>query len=321
MTKSFDINILLKIKQKIQNMPQNIINEAVVQNSWFSDFSINQAVSAICNSMLCEQNLEQWISHYKYKDIGTKKLGVIMAGNIPLVGFMDLLCAVVSGAEVYIKPSSKDKVLMMWVVEQFNELGRGIKLLDNSVDLDMLIATGSDNANRYFNEVFPTAKKLLRNSRSSVAVLHSEITDNELLELWNDCFMYYGLGCRNVSHLFLHKDFDVCRLVELWKSKTISHPDFMGSYTQKRAMLTMNNESFVDGGYYILHSSSSLFVPLATVSFSYYENAEQVSELIASIKDKLQCVVGQSYIPFGKTQMPELWDWADGEDVMKFIGF
>ena len=317
----YNTNLIIQLRKLIENEPieKEVISKSIEQNNWFTEANILDSISSICNHMLNEEKLNNWLSKYPYKNISDKKIGIIMAGNIPLVGFVDILTSVVLGAKTYYKPSSKDKVLMQWIVGKLNKLGAAIHTLSPDTEIDILIATGSNNAKRYFEDSYPKAKKLIRGSRVSVATIDNNTSDEELNSLWNDCFQYFGLGCRNVSHLFINNDFDINRLVGIWSKHKISHDDYIGSYVQQKAVLTMQGEQITDCGYYLLRKSDSFFTPIGTITYSYFDTKKMVEEVIKLNQDNIQCVVCKNNIPFGMAQNPELWDYADNINTIKFI--
>lgn len=317
----FNIEVAIKLGCDIKQngIPQNIVEKALEQNNWFTAQSIQYSIDAIVEEMLSEKKLIQWLSKYNYENISNINVGIIMAGNIPFVGFMDLLTVVVLGAKAYIKPSSKDSVLIEWITEKLNLLGANIKKIEDNSKIDYLIATGSNNANRYFEETFPNVKKILRHSRVSVAVLDKTTSEKQIEQLWQDCFRHFGLGCRNVSHLFINTQFDINKLSYAWQIKTICHEDFIGSYKQQKAILTMKNENFIDLKYALLHLSSALFTPIGCISYSFYDTDKQVSDIINQNIDNIQCVIGNGNIDFGMAQNPQLCDYADNIDVVDFL--
>lgn len=247
------INTFTHLKNTLsKGLPQEVIENAIKGNSWFSEDTIKSSITAICDTMLQEDELKKWISGYNFNN--SYNVGVIMAGNIPLVGFYDMLAVLVSGSACYYKPSSKDKVLVDWVAKEIKNINPDTKLfkLEENAKLDAIIATGSDNSNRYFESRYGKLKSLYRGSRTSVAVLTKACSNTEIELLHRDIFTYCGLGCRNVSHLYLERDFDVENLLQCFKNVEFSNPKFVNNYKYQRAEKVINNETFLDGGYFTL---------------------------------------------------------------------
>ena len=317
----YNIDIFVELGRLIREEPiqDKIITRAIRQNDWFTRRLINNSINSICRYMLDPNKLDAWLEKYPYKEISHKSVGIIMAGNIPLVGFMDLLTAIVLGAKTYYKPSSKDEVLMEWIVDKLRQLGAEIHLLKDDTKIDILIATGSNNAKRYFEDSYPNAQKLIRGSRVSVAVLDNDTTDIQLDSLWKDCFDYFGLGCRNVSHLFISKDFNINRLAYRWSKRKIKHANYLGSYRQQRAIYSMQDEELIDCGYYLLSKSTSLYTPIGTITYSFFNTEKLLNKLLKANQNNIQCIVCKNNIAFGMAQNPELWDYADNIDLVEFL--
>lgn len=305
---------------KSHSMNEQIVSDAIKQNDWFTKQSIEYALEAITDSFLNRESLEKWLANYQRKDLSAVKVGIVMAGNIPLVGFADLLTVLVLGATPYIKPSSKDRVLMEYLCDLLREVGDfEIKKLEDGQDVDLIIATGSNNSNRYFKANYGNKPSLFRGSRASVAILTGKESDTELDLLWSDCFLYFGLGCRNVSHLFVPTGYDFTRLKQVFSLHRIDHPFFTNSYIQNRAVLKMTGAEFLDGNYYLLRKSDDLFAPMAMVHYSTYENRCEVDELLSTNAPMIQCVVSCDHTAFGRAQQPQLLDYADGMDTIEFL--
>lgn len=292
-----------------------IIDEAIAANGWFTREDILRAVEAIRVEMLDREKLTAWLSHYT-KAVEPKRVAVIMAGNIPLVGFFDLLCVVAAGHECHIKPSSKDSVLMCYVVEQLRDIEPGIAIYDYSADAtyDMAIATGGDDANAYFREHFAGTRTLLRGSRHSVAVLNGNESAEELQALHNDITAYSGLGCRSVSMLFVPRGY-----VPDFKRGEAVNVKLRRNIQAMRATLTIEGAEFWDAGAFIMRRGEDFAQSLAVVTLREYLDIGEVSEWIEENIEHIQCVVSRSDIPFGRAQYPALMDYADGVDTMRFL--
>lgn len=292
-----------------------IIDEAIAVNGWFTRADILRAVEAIRSEMLDRDKLTAWLSRYS-KAIEPKRVAVIMAGNIPLVGFFDLLCVVAAGHECHVKPSSKDSVLMRYVVEQLRDIEPSIAIYDYSADAtyDMAIATGGDDANAYFREHFAGTRTLLRGSRHSVAVLNGNESAEELQALYNDITAYSGLGCRSVSMLFVPRGY-----VPDFKRGEAVNAKLRRNIQAMRATLTIEGAEFWDAGAFIMRRGEDFAQSLAVITLREYSDIEEVKKWIEENTEHIQCVVSRSDIPFGRAQYPALMDYADGVDTMRFL--
>ena len=292
-----------------------IIDEAIAANGWFTRADILRAVEAIRTEMLDSEKLAAWLSHYS-KAVEPKRVAVIMAGNIPLVGFFDLLCVVAAGHECHVKPSSKDSVLMRYVVEQLRDIEPNIAIYDYSADAtyDMAIATGGDDANAYFREHFAGTRTLLRGSRHSVAVLNGNESAEELQALHNDITAYSGLGCRSVSMLFVPRGY-----VPDFKRGEAENVKLRRNIQAMRATLTIEGAEFWDAGAFIMRRGENFAQSLAVITLREYSYIEEVKKWIEENKEHIQCIVSHSDIPFGRAQYPALMDYADGVDTMHFL--
>lgn len=292
-----------------------IIEETIAANGWFTRVDILRAVEAIRIEMLDRERLTMWLSNY-IKAVEPKRVAVIMAGNIPLVGFFDLLCVVAAGHECHLKPSSKDSVLMRYVVDQLRDIDSNIAIYDYSADAayDMAIATGGDDANAYFREHFASTRTLLRGSRHSVAVLSGEESAEELQALHNDITAYSGLGCRSVSMLFVPRGY-----VPDFKHGEAENEKLRRNIQAMRATLTIEGAEFWDAGAFVMRRGEDFAQSLAVVTLREYADIEEVKKWIEENKEHIQCVVSRSDIPFGSAQYPALMDYADGVDTMRFL--
>lgn len=296
-----------------------IIEEAVAANGWFTRSDILRAIDAIRVEMLDREKIANWIKNYT-KCAEAKRVAVIMAGNIPLVGFFDLLCVLAAGHECHIKPSSKDSVLMRYVVEQLRYIEPNIAIYDYSSDAkyDMAIATGGDDANAYFREHFAGTCTLLRGSRHSVAVLNGAESKEELCALYNDITAYSGLGCRSVSMLFVPRGY-----VPNFERGMAENAKLRRNIQAMRATLTIEGAEFWDAGAFIMRRGSDFAQSLAVVTLCEYSDIEEVKVWLKSNAEHIQCVVSNIGIegshPLGRAQYPALMDYADGVDTMRFL--
>ena len=296
-----------------------IIEEAIAANGWFTRVDILRAVEAIRVEMLDRAKLENWLKNYT-KSAQPKRVAVIMAGNIPLVGFFDLLCVLAADHECHLKPSSKDSVLMRYIVEQLRDIDPNIAIYNYSADAayDMAIATGGDDANAYFREHFTGTRTLLRGSRHSVAVLNGKESAEELRALYNDITAYSGLGCRSVSMLFVPQGY-----IPAFERGVAENAKLKRNVQAMRATLTIEGAGFWDAGAFIMRRGEDFAQSLAVVTIREYADIEGVKAWLNSNAEHIQCVVSNLGIegsqPLGRAQYPALMDYADGVDTMRFL--
>ncbi len=296
-------------------------------NPWFTPENVRTAVKAIATE-LTEQNLNSWVSRYPRlnEKIKPLKAGVIMAGNIPLVGFHDFISVLISGNNIVAKTSSKDSQLIIFISDilcTINEEFRDkIEFTGGTLsDFDVIIATGSNNSSRYFEYYFGKYPNIIRKNRNSIAILEGTETDAELNALGTDIFSYFGLGCRNVSKLYLPEDYEFSDMIKNWEaySGITRHNKYVNNYDFNKAVYIVNKEPFFDTGYILLKEDSRLSSPVSVVYYEYYRSQSAVKQKTDLLRDTIQCIAGKSHIPFGKAQMPHLWDYADGIDTIEFL--
>ncbi len=293
--------------------------KAANENPWFTRKSVRQSIDGIIY-MLDGNKIDKWLSEY-HPSNSKKNVGLVMAGNIPMVGFHDLLSVFISGHNARIKLSHQDSVLMKWVVGILNEdENESIQILDKLNDFEAVIATGSSNTSRYFDYYFGKYPHIIRKNRTSLAVLTGGESDEDLHNLGEDVFSYYGLGCRNVSALRVPEGYSIERLATAWGdfSEVIQHHKFANNYDYNKSIFLVNREDHLDFGYALIKPSAELFSPISVIHYDYYSNESEIEDLKRSDEEKIQCVVGKD-VNYGKAQKPELWDYADGVDTMKFL--
>lgn len=305
------------------------INMAIHHNGWFNRenivFSLQQWSEA-----LKPENLKLWLGEYDLSESGGKTVAIIMAGNIPLVGFHDFLSVLVSGHKVLVKLSSNDQQLLPVIAAYLMHLDsryeNRIKFTkDKLEDFDAVIATGSDNTARYFEYYFKGRPSIIRKNRNSVAIITGEETKEDLEDLSNDVFRYYGLGCRNVSKLFVPENYDFDSLYKAmynW-NPIINQNKYANNYDYNKAVYLMSEFKLLDNGFLMLKEDKSFGSPIATLFYETYKDQDELEKLIAENKDKIQCVVKSKpkkhEVRFGQTQQPKLWDYADDVDTIKFL--
>lgn len=322
------INILQKLKTYLLSNNdewQQVKQEAQYKNAWFTQEFINTSIQNICTYFLEEKELQKLLANYAIaNDTTHTTVGIVMAGNIPLVSFHDFLCVFISGHKMRIKPSSKDEVLIKHIVKVMNgfnnEIYSIVQFGETLKNCDAYIATGSNNSSRYFEYYFNKYPHIIRRNRTSVALLNGTETNEELALLANDIQLYFGQGCRNVTHLFVPKNYDFTNLLSALKqyNSFIDLHKYKHNYDYQLALLMMNNKFYMTDGSVILTENDAIFSAISVVHFSYYDNETTVETQLQNNND-VQCVVGKNHIPFGKAQQPNIFDFADGVDVMKFL--
>jgi hypothetical protein len=299
------------------------------QNAWFDLPNVQQSIQGIA-ALLDETKLRQWLAHYDFSKLQPQKVGVIMAGNIPLVGFHDLLSVLVSGHYLYAKLSSEDTFLTRWLVQQLLIIEPAFKEYIHFVDLlknvDAVIATGSDNTARYFEYYFAKKPHIIRRNRSSLAVLTGFESKEELTKLGADIFQYYGLGCRNVSKLFVPEGYIFDTLFEALEpfKWVLEHHKYANNYDYNKSILLVNRTPHYDNGFVLLSENKQLVSPISVVHIEAYTSQEDLKERLTDLEDKIQCTVSAlgwlaGSVPFGEAQCPQVWQYADNVDTMAFL--
>lgn len=298
-------------------------------NGWFTKENIRFAINSWSEALKTDI-LDTWLSAYEFEELSPKTVAIIMAGNIPLVGFHDFLSVLITGHNVIVKQSSKDKQLLPYLAKYLEYVEPQFKgkisfTEERLAGHDAIIATGSDNTARYFEYYFKSKPHIIRKNRNSVAVLTGNETDEQLYKLGEDIFRYFGLGCRNVSKLFVPKDYNFDKLFEsvyVWQKLMDIHK-YANNYDYNKAVYLMSEFKFLDNGFFMLKEDESYSSPIATCFFEYYENQDTLETKLHADADKIQCVVANGFfgkeIPFGQTQNPQLWEYADGVDTVSFL--
>lgn len=304
-----------------------LADTAHLSNPWFTPGNVRCALGAAGNVLTAEK-LKRWLSHYPELNDNRQPctVGVVMAGNIPLVGFHDLLCVLITGNRLQAKLSTKDELLMKAAVDTLISLEPGFKdyiqlTAGKLSGFDVVIATGSNNTSRYFEYYFRNIPSVIRRNRNSIAILDGTETSGELTLLGDDIFSYFGLGCRNISKLYIPAGYDVTTLPDFWKRyETLrGHYKYAVNYDHNKAVMIVNREPFTDAGFVMLRQDTSLTPPMAVVNFEFYDGPEIPEQEAERLKSRLQCVTGHGRIPFGNSQQPELWDYADKIDIISFL--
>lgn len=305
---------------------QAIIHKASIHNPWFTPKYITLSLQNIAVNFLEQNKLTTWISFYNISKTNTPKtIAVVAAGNIPLVSFHDILCVLITGNQLQLKLSEKDNIILPFLFQQLIKINpafeANIQIVHKLEKFDAIIATGSNNTANYFEYYFGKYKNIIRKNRNSVAILNGTETLNDLENLGHDVFDYFGLGCRNVSKIFVPKNYDLMQLKTGFAAFdfVMQHTQYMNNLDYQRTIYLMNQIPMLDIDFINIVENNSLYSPLACLHYEYYNTNDDVINYIIDEKDNLQCIVGKEYLPFGKSQQPTLNDYADNIDILKFI--
>ncbi|WP_034922206.1 acyl-CoA reductase [Gillisia sp. CAL575] len=305
------------------------IERAIHHNGWFTPDNILFALEGWSES-LKGSNLDQWVKPYDFNNVDPKRVGIIMAGNIPLVGFHDFISVLISGHKILIKQSSNDMkllpILAKYLISLDPDYKEKIEFTEGRMsNFDAVIATGSNNTSRYFEYYFANKKSIIRKNRNSVAILTGNETTEDLTALGHDIFRYFGLGCRSVSKLYVPEQYDFdafYKALAPWAT-LMNHAKYANNYDYNKAVYLMSEFKMLDNGFLVLKGDQSFGSPIATIFFEKYSDLESLKATIQDNKENLQCVVANDFIeneiPFGKTQYPQLWDYADNIDTLEFL--
>lgn len=299
------------------------------KNGWFTENQVLFALKVWGNCLESEQ-LESWLQPYNINRNLNKKVALILAGNIPLVGFHDLLAVLLSGNAAIVKLSSNDNVLLPAMVDILETMMPGMKDLvrfeeEFLKEFDMVIATGSNNTARYFEYYFGKKPNIIRKNRNSVAVLKGDESRDTLTALGQDVFQYYGLGCRSVSKLFVPEDYSFDSLFEAFEPyrELIEEKKYENNYDYNKAIYLMSEFPFLDNGFVMLKEDKAYASPIGTVFFERYQDLDKLKSRLRQDKERIQCLVSEGFmegeVSFGKTQYPLLHDYADGVDTVEFL--
>ncbi|HNW70543.1 MAG TPA: acyl-CoA reductase [Bacteroidales bacterium] len=309
------------------------VDNSMIHNGYFTKQNIFLALNSIA-IMLEKDKIKKWIHHYEplFKTTSNPcKVGVVLAGNIPIVGFHDFLCVLVSGNIFMGKLSQNDRYLLPAIAEVLSAIDNRYKDLiyftENKLEgFDAVIATGSNNTSRYFEYYFGKYPHIIRKNRNSIAVLAGNETDDQLTLLAADIFSYFGLGCRNVSKIYIPESFDLQRFIDAMKpfSFILDHHKYKNNYDYYKTIFIMDKRIIIDGGFFLLVEDPSMYSPVSVINFERYSDINSVQTFLQEHSDSIQCIVGSSSIdtaavPFGKAQHPELWNYADNSDTMNFL--
>ena len=322
------------INNNLESLERNkfdkAINESILHNSFFSKKNILKSLLSWSN-VLTKKSIHNFLSNYLIKiKKREKKIAIIMAGNIPLVGFHDFFCVIISGNFAVIKLSSKDshlfKFILSFLVKENPDFDTKFDVVESKLQIfDAVIATGNNISANQFELYFKKYPKIIRKNRHSIAILNGNETKKEIELLANDIFYYYGLGCRNVSKIFIPNNYNLDILFKsfvLW-NEVINKNSYANNYNYYRAIYLLNKEVFFDNGFVLLKESEKIGSPVGTIYFEYFKSDNQIKEMIKKNNEKIQCIVSNNNYPktikFGETQMPNLNDFADDIDTLNFL--
>lgn len=305
------------------------VDRAYEFNGWFTKDNVLTAFSKWGN-ILNFNNLNNWTSQYNLKTPTALNIGVIMAGNIPLVGFHDFLSVLISGHHIIAKQSSSDSYFLPLIAKYLEYVepefkGRISFTEERLKNLDAVIATGSNNTARYFDYYFGKYPSIIRRNRNSVAILTGDESEQDLINLGEDIFRYFGLGCRSVSKLYVPKGYDFDKFFQaVYKFKeVIYYNKYVNNYDYNKAVYLMSEYKLLENGFLMLKEDQSYASPIATMFYEAYTDMQTLEQKLEADKDAIQCIVGKSdqikMIDFGETQTPQLWDYADDVDTLAFL--
>lgn len=326
--------IALKKLSDFMNEPdeafKNLIFSASNSNAWFTAEEVERALHSL-HKMLNTQDLEKWFADITVSE-NPKKVGLILAGNIPMVGFHDVIAVLATGNIALIKLSSSDDKLVPALLSELVKieplLAERIVYVERLKDFDAVIATGSNNTSRYFDFYFGKGPNIIRKNRNSIAVITGDESKDELAQLGHDIFDYFGLGCRNVAKLYIPEDYDIKNFFEPIEgfAGIINHFKYNNNYDYNKSIYLVNLKHHYDNGFLLLTEGESLSSPLAVLYYETYTNIEQVEAILNSKADEIQCVVGTAplklktpILGFGQSQNPKLWDYADNVNTVEFL--
>ncbi|MCS6820455.1 MAG: acyl-CoA reductase [Microscillaceae bacterium] len=330
------IAAFVKLGQTLKLLAQtetwnDVLQEAYAHNPWFTVDNINFAWQIIVQNLQANE-LFNWLQNYELTQPPVpKKIGVLAAGNIPLVCFQDVLCVLVSGHNLYLKMSSEDNILPRLVlnklVEIAPEFASKIHYVEQLKGVEAIIATGSDTSARHFRYYFRHIPNIIRHNRNSVAVLSGKETAQEIQLLADDIFRYFGLGCRSVTKLYVPENYDFTFLLdnfEPWRERITQHYKYNNNYDYHKALFLLNKTPHLDNGFLLVTQDPAFASPIGVLHYEIYQDIAQVIIQLKQNTEKIQCIVSHidlplPRIPFGQTQMPKLWDYADNIDILEFL--
>jgi len=310
---------------------QTIIEQAYVRNNWFTKEFTELSLSHICNHYLNREKLEKWINRYDFSSLKRQKtIGLTLAGNIPMVGFHDVICSFISNHKSMIKTSHKDSILLPFLMkklsDEFPASQQYFNFCEQLRNFEAIIATGSNTSAAYFNYYFGKYPNIIRKNRNSIGILTGKETEEQLVLLSNDIFTYFGLGCRNISKLFVPSNYHFDYFFNAIQSYQYfdNHFRYSNNYYYYKSIYLLNQYQIHDNDFILLKEDEGLNSPISVLFYQYYTDKDNLKLLIDNHQDEIQIIVSEdknikNSIDFGKTQFPELWDYADGIDTIQFL--
>lgn len=336
MTLQERIEAFAKLGERLQSPSPNFIDtlhRAADENTWFTLPHLLTAIDAITSEYLNASKLEQWVQHYHLPSKPSKSycVGIVMAGNIPLAGFHDLLCVVICGHRAQVKLSSKDTILLPALLQMLFDIApnmeRYFQIVERLANFDAVIATGSNNSARYFHYYFGKYPNVIRHNRSSAAILDGSETPQDLNNLGKDIFTHFGLGCRNVTKLFVPQNYNFVFFLDQLEpyNNAMQHHKYKNNYDYQRSLLLLNRQAHFASDFLMLtENNDRIATPVSVLYYEYYESQNELEQKIQHYDEQIQCIVGNPakkpyYIPFGKAQCPKLNDYSDKIDIVDFL--
>ncbi len=330
------INALVKLGDQLlsgDEFLEALMHRTYHNNKWFTIENQKQAVNAIGQLFLEESKIRKWLNQYSIPDLtpSSKKVGIVMAGNIPLVGFHDFICVFIAGHQSIIKLSDKDPYIFPYLLKVLTKIDPRtesyFEIATNLKGFDAVIATGSNNSSRYFDYYFSKIPSIIRKNRNAIAVLNGQEDQEDLLDLGKDVFNYFGLGCRNVAKIYVPENYQFDFLLETLHEyrKIVQHNKYKNNFDYNFAIQVLNKVPYFSNGCIIIVENKSLQSRVGELYFEYFTDIESLEKEIDSRKEEIQCVIAKDgllhteTLPFGKAQQPELWDYADGVDTLGFL--
>ena len=329
------ISVLAKLGEYILQFDeaiQGVIELSYLKNKWFTHENTKRALTSIASQFLDESNLNAWVSNYEIIDTGEKKsIGLVLAGNIPAVGFHDLLSCFVAGHPSIVKFSEKDNVIIPFLIDKMKSFDARVdkyfSIVNRLKDYDAVIATGSNNTSMYFERYFGKYPHIIRKNRNGVAVLSGEETKEDLQALGSDIFDFFGLGCRNVSKLYVPDGYNFDQFLEVTHgfNQIINHTKYKNNFDYNYALLILNKEKFLSNGCLLLREDKQIASRISNLNYEYYHDIKELENQLMQEQEKLQCVCTSidfkelKSIPLGTSQIPSINSYADDVDTMKFL--
>ncbi len=325
------LSLAKRLKELDQIDKEELFEKARIHNPWFTLPNIHLAFDGLLR-LLDETKMKEWIDDYSelptYNRVHT--VGVVMAGNIPMVGIHDFICVLLSGHRLQAKLSSNDQILIPFIAQQLIDIEPGfgdrIQFVERLKSYDAIIATGSDNSARYFEYYFSKVPHIIRKNRTSVAVLNGEESDDQLKALSDDVFQYFGLGCRNVSKIYLPHTQDVRAVIPHLEhyNHLIDHHKYANNYFYSKSIFAVDQSPHLDNGFVLFQETDRLVSPIAVLYYAHYQEVSQLQSELNQQSEKIQCIVSDmdsigNALPFGQAQSPGILDYADNIDTMKFL--